>query len=69
LIDPDPQGLLIDEIRAVGRLDRLYLKSREGDAITFLDCLRVEGRALSAGMRVRVTPKTGKVFASPAFLA
>jgi iron(III) transport system ATP-binding protein len=69
LIDPDPQGLLIDEIRAVGRLDRLYLKSREGDAITFLDCLRVEGRALSAGMRVRVTPKSGKVFASPAFLA
>jgi hypothetical protein len=25
----------------------------------------VEGRTLSAGMRVRVTPKTGKVFASP----
>jgi ABC-type sulfate/molybdate transport systems ATPase subunit len=65
LIDPDPQGLLIDEIRAVGRLDRLYLKSSDGHAITFLDCLRVEGRTLSAGMRVRVTPKTGKVFASP----
>jgi hypothetical protein len=68
LIDPDPQGLLIDEIRAVGRLDRLYLKSSDGHAITFLDCLRVEGRTLSAGMRVRVTPKTGKVFASPASL-
>ena len=66
LVESDPQGLLIDEVRAVGRLDRLYLKTREGDAITFLDCLRVEGRSLSAGMRVRVTPKVGKVFASPA---
>ena len=66
LIEPDPQGLFIDEIRAVGRLDRLYLRSREGDTVTFLDYLRVEGRTLSAGMRVRVTPKMGKVFASPA---
>ena len=60
LVESDPQGLLIDEVRAVGRLDRLYLKTREGDAITFLDCLRVEGRSLSAGMRVRVTPQGGQ---------
>jgi iron(III) transport system ATP-binding protein len=63
LIAVDSAGFVVEKIRAVGRFDRIYLRSKQDAGVTVVDCVRPEGVSVEAGMRVRIKPLAGSVFA------